>query len=229
MHRLRLILKTARMFGFGRKKKQDPTHGTACVQPTKARLGDGHPVWDEPGPRDVSEVDTSFGYIDHGSVQIPIIEGIRVSPLGTPKEGKAAGIRIGMGTSLLEIEVFAAPRSGGVWTEMRHKLRELAPQMGATVESRAGRYGTEQKVTIPVDLPDGGKGLTVVREIGHEGPRWLARVKILGQAAIEAEEIRRSERLLDQIVIVRGSEPRTRLELLPVNFETENPYTVTAE
>lgn len=215
---------------FGRKKKKDvPATPAAEPTPTLARLDEDHPIWNEPGPRDVSEVDISVGYLDHGSVLVPAIEGIRVAPLGSVKDGKAAGIRVALGTSLLEFEVFAAPRSGDVWTEIRHSLRDVAHRMGATVESRIGRYGTEQKVTIPVDLPDGGKGHTIVREIGHEGPRWLARVKMLGQAAVDPEQGAQFEKIIDRIVIVRGPEPRARLELLPVTFESDTPYTITSQ
>lgn len=215
------------MFGWKKKAATQPRPvETPQVKPPK--LTDQHPIWSRPGPRDISEVDVSVGYLDHGAVMIPAVDGMRIAPLGTVKEGMAAGIRLALGTSLIEIEVFAAPRSGNVWSEMRHSLRELAQQMGATVEARTGRYGTEQLVTIPVELPDGGKGQTVVRELGHEGPRWVARIKMLGQAAVDAELSRQFEALIDRIVIVRGPEPRARLELLPVQFETHEPVTLTA-
>lgn len=220
------------MFGWKKKSSRAdaaPMQSAPEADEVLPRLTDDHPVWGEPGPRDISEVDVSLGYLDHGAVLLPAIEGMRVAPLGNLVDGKAAGIRIALETSLVEIEVFAAPRSGNVWTEMRHSLRELAQGMGASVESRTGRYGTEQLVTIPVELPDGGKGVTTVREIGHEGPRWVARVKMLGQAAVDPQVGRHFEALIDRVVIVRGPEPRARLEVLPVTFETAEPITLSAE
>lgn len=212
---------------FGWKKKAAPHAVPLAAEPVAlARLGDDNPLWREAGPRDLSEVDTSFGYIDHGCVRVPRIEGLRIAPLGSLTDGKAAGIRIGLGTSLIEVEVYAAPRSGEVWTEVRHSLRELAQSMGASVTSSTGRYGVEQQISIPVDLPDGGKGQTLVREIGHEGPRWMSRIKILGEAVTDPHSRHRCEMVVDRLVIVRGTEPRARLELLPATFESESVYTV---
>lgn len=212
---------------FGWKKKSRPQPGAhSDVPATVARLGDDNPIWRDVGPRDVSEVDTSIGYVDHGCVLVPRIEGLRIAPLGSLTDGKAAGIRIGLGTSLIEVEVYAAPRSGGVWTEVRHSLRELAQSMGASVTSSTGRYGVEQQISIPVNLPDGGKGQTLVREIGHEGPRWMSRIKILGEAVTDPQTAHRCEMVIDRLVIVRGSEPRARLEHLPVTFESESAYTI---
>lgn len=189
---------------------------------TLPTLADEHSIWDQPGPRSAEEVDTSVGYIDHGAVKIPAVHGMRVEPLGSLSQGVAAGIRLTIGTSLVEIEVYAAPKSGGVWDNMRHSLRELALQHGAQVEEKTTRYGVEHLVTIPVTMPDGGQGQTYVREIGHEGSRWVSRIKMVGQAAVDPQVGAEFEKLIDRIVVVRGSEPRARLEILPVTFTEHN-------
>lgn len=206
---------------FGRKK-----HRAAQQNVTQPRLvaeklptlADDDPIWMKPGPRSVEEVDTSVGYLDHGALRIPAVHGMRLEPLGTMNQGVAPGIRLTIGTSLVEVEVYAAPKSGGVWDSMRRSLRELADQHGAHVEEKHSRYGIEHLVTIPVTMPDGGKGQTYVREIGHEGPRWVSRIKILGQAATDPQMGAEFEKLIDRIVVVRGAEPRARLEILPVSF-----------
>lgn len=212
---------------FGRKKKKSAEASTADIEEVKRpTIADADPIWSRPGPKDVSEVDTSIGYIDHGSLRIPAVEGLRIAPLGKVVDGKTAGIRMVFGTSLVEVEVFAAPRSGGVWPEMREALREMAQQMGAKVLVRNSRYGVEHFVEIPVELPDGGKGVTYIREIGHEGSRWVARIKLVGEAAADPKVAAPFEGLIDRIVVVRGPEPRARLEVLPVSFQQTGAFTV---
>lgn len=210
---------------FGRKKRASAPVETRSeeVTVTLPTLADEHPIWDEPGPRSAEEVDSSLGYLDHGALRIPAVHGMRVEPLGPLNQGVAAGIRLVIDTSLVEIEAYAAPKSGGVWDSMRQSLRELALQHGAQVEEKATRYGVEHLVTIPVTMPDGGQGQTYVREIGHEGPRWVSRIKMVGQAAVDPQAGAEFERLIDRIVVVRGGEPRARLEILPVSFAQQAP------
>lgn len=206
---------------FGRKKQratQSVTREEKVVDPLPT-LADDHPIWAEPGPRSVEEVDATIGYLDHGALRIPAVHGMRVEPLGALTQGGAPGIRLTIGTSLVEVEVYAAPKSGSVWDSMRQSLRELADQHGAHVEEKHTRYGIEHLITIPVTMPDGGKGQTYVREIGHEGPRWVSRIKILGQAAVDPQMGAEFEKLIDRIVVVRGAEPRARLEILPISFK----------
>lgn len=215
---------------FWRKKSEETVSSSApTVKATLPKVSDDDPIWHRPGPRDVSEVDTSVGYLDFGCIRVPAIEGMQISAIGNVQEGKASGLRLVVGTSLLEIEVFAAPRSGGVWEEMRAALADLARSMRASVEPRNTRYGVEQFLGIPVDLPDGGKGRTYVREIGHEGSRWVTRIKLLGQAAVDPKVGSQFEGLIDRLVIVRGPEPRARLELLPVTFDTAQQIQLVSE
>lgn len=206
---------------FGRKKQRAAQVTTSEEQTDEAlpTLADDHPIWSEPGPRSFEDVDATIGYLDHGALRIPAIHGMRVEPLGTLNQGVAPGIRLTIGTSLVEVEVYAAPKSGGVWDTMRQSLRDLADHHGAHVEEKRTRYGIEHLITIPVTMPDGGKGQTYVREIGHEGPRWVSRIKILGQAAVDPQMGVEFEKLIDRIVVVRGAEPRARLEILPVSFK----------
>lgn len=205
---------------FWRKKTSTTPSESDEPQPThKPTLADEHPIWIAPGPRDITEVDVSLGYLNHGCVLVPAVEGMHISPIGNIQDGKASGLRIAVGTSLLEIEVFAAPRSGNVWPEMRQALADMAKNMKASVEVRNTRYGVENFLSIPIDMPDGGKGRTYIREIGHEGQRWVTRIKLLGQAAVDPKVANQFEGLINRLVIVRGPEPRARLELLPVTFE----------
>ncbi len=215
---------------FWRKKTEKTVSSSADkVEAKLPKLSDEDPIWRTPGPRDVSEVDTSVGYLDFGCIRVPAIEGMQISAIGNVQDGKASGLRLVVGTSLLEIEVFAAPRSGGVWTEMRTALADLARNMKATVEPRNTRYGVEQFLGILVDLPDGGKGRTYVREIGHEGSRWVTRIKLLGQAAVDPKVGSQFEGLIDRLVIVRGPEPRARLELLPVTFDSAQEFQLVSD
>ena len=71
-------------------------------------------------------------------------------------------------------------------------------------------------------LPDGKKGTTRTRIIGREGDRWFARIDMVGPAALGGQEADNFEELIDRVVVVRGDEPRPRLDLLPLHLPDQS-------
>ena len=71
-------------------------------------------------------------------------------------------------------------------------------------------------------LPDGSEGTTRTRIIGREGDRWFARIDMVGPAALGGQEA--SD--FDRIVVVRGSEPHPRLDLLPLHLPSQESVEV---
>ena len=84
----------------------------------------------------------------------------------------------------------------------------------------------ELEVDEAVTLPDGKKGTTRTRIIGREGDRWFARIDMVGPAALGGQEADDFEELIDRIVVVRGDEPRPRLDLLPLHLPDQNAMRV---
>ena len=203
---------------FGRKNKKSAQDGEPAEAPQALpSINDEHPVWSTPGPRSLSEVDTSTGYIDMGSVRIPAIQGMQLRTQVADDKKTVLRVLIVLGASGIQMSVAAAPRSGGVWDEVREQLRSSLEQSGGRIEDVETRYGHELLADMPVTLPDGREATSRMRIIGREGDRWFARVDIIGPAAQSLEAGADIERVIDRIVVVRDEQPRARLDLLPLH------------
>jgi hypothetical protein len=60
-----------------------------------------------------------------------------------------------------------------------------------------------------------------VRFIGVDGPRWFLRAMIVGSAAVESAKAVPFERLLREVVVVRGTEALPSREHVPLRLPKE--------
>lgn len=206
---------------FGRKRNNEDAGSEAPEEgpdeealPT---LADEADVWSRPGPRDVSEVDTSTGYVDMGSLLIPAIPGMQLRTQLAADGTTVLRALLVLGASGIQVSLAAAPKSGGVWDELRDQIRSGMETDGATVAAATTRYGEELLADMLVTMPDGSRATSRMRVIGREGPRWFARIDILGPAAQSLEAGADLERVIDRLVVVRDQAPRARLDLLPLH------------
>ena len=91
----------------------------------------------------------------------------------------------------LELRAFAAPRWDGIWDEVRKDIAAEAAKRGGTATELDGEFGTELKIVVPVQTPDGRKATQTSRIVGVDGPRWLLRGTFLGKSAQRARPRRR--------------------------------------
>ena len=119
--------------------------------------------------------------------------------------------------SALELRPFAAPRSEGIWAEVRREIAAEATRQGGTASESAGPFGPELRLVIPVRAPDGAQGVQISRIVGVDGPRWLLRGTFLGQA-VEPELAGELEDVFREVVVVRGSAPMAPREPLPLSM-----------
>lgn len=202
---------------FKRKKAASSESIAPPEEETKLpTLTDEASIWDEPGPRSVDEVDSSVGYVDMGSLRVPVVQGMQLRTQLAEDKKTILRVLLVLGSSGLQISLAAAPRSGGVWQEVREQVAEAYRSDGATVTEAHTRYGDELIVDSPVAMPDGSSATARARIIGCEGPRWFARIDMLGPAAKDEEIASQYEKIIDRLVVVRDSQPRARLETLPL-------------
>ena len=192
---------------FGRKKRHADQQ-EAPQAPPPAPPGGGRP------PR---EVDTSDGYVDMGSILFPAVPGMQLRTQLADDGSTVLQILVVLGNSGVQMSVAAAPRSGGVWDEVREEIRSGFASQGASVTDVESRYGDELLVDMPMRMPDGRSGTSRMRIIGREGDRWFARIDVLGPAAASPEAGAHIEKVIDRIVVRRDKHARTRLELLPLH------------
>ncbi|MDC4233188.1 DUF3710 domain-containing protein [Actinomyces sp. B33] len=203
---------------FSRSKRNPPVDEAPVVE-TRAlpTLTDDDPVWSRPGPRTIHEVDPSSGYVDMGAIRIPAIQGMQLRTQVADDQKTVLRVLVVLGASGIQMSVAAAPRSGGVWDELREQIRQSLVSDGATVEDVDSRYGRELLADIPVSMPDGRTATSKMRIIGREGDRWFSRIDVLGPAAVSPEAGAELEKVIDRIVVVRDDQPRARLDLLPIH------------
>lgn len=121
------------------------------------------------------------------------------------------GSTLTFGSSSLEIEAFAAPKTLGLWDDCRGDLLE-ANKAASEVD---GVFGTELK--LPVNVK-GGKTVNT-RIVGVDGPRWMLRGIFSGKAAIDPDspETEALNKFFADIVVERGEEPLAPRDLIPMH------------
>ncbi|MBC7593046.1 MAG: DUF3710 domain-containing protein [Kineosporiaceae bacterium] len=168
------------------------------------------------GPWDSSEKspDGDETYIDLGSL---IIKGRAGFNLQLPTDGDSDEIGSAVlmtEDSGLELRAFAAARSGGLWDEVRADLIDEVERLGGNYLAVDGAFGSELQIRVPVTLPDGEEGFQPSRIIGVEGPRWLLRGTLLGDAALNPTDEGLLLEAFRETIVVRGSDPKAPREPL---------------
>jgi hypothetical protein len=174
---------------------------------------------DVDGPLDESEANPVRPYVDLGGVKILPREGLHLRL--EIEEGSKRVVAIGLdyAGSTLQVQPFAAPRSSGLWNEIRTQIADQIAKQGGATTPREGPFGPELVAEIPVAAGQGPAGTTrLARFIGVDGPRWFLRGVIAGEGAINPTAAAAIEDLFRSIVVVRGSSPMPPRDLIPLRM-----------
>jgi len=174
------------------------------------------------GPWDADEDVPEQERIDFGSLLVPTDEGIQVQV--SVVEDQPAWVTVIRGQSSLQLQAFAAPKSGGLWDEVRQEIAaEVARSGGQSIEAD-GPFGVELRARIaPADPAHGDRrgALEPARFLGVDGPRWFLRGLINGPAASYQDQARPLERVFAAVVVVRGDHPVPPRDLLEIRLPDE--------
>jgi hypothetical protein len=170
------------------------------------RVGDGAPAQ---GPWDSSEVEdpAAGGRIDLGALWVPGHPGLEVRVEADQATGVLLSVTLVLGEGALQLQPFAAPRSEGIWDDVRVELRAGITKQGGTADEIEGPLGTELRTKVPVRRPDGSSEVAPARFLGIDGPRWFLRGVLTGPPAVDEAEATILLDLLRDVVVVRGVEP----------------------
>lgn len=174
-------------------------------------------------PRDRAEVSSIEGMIDLGSMCIPPKPGMELRLEADQAQQVIVGVTVVMGEAVGQFQAFAAPRSFGLWDEIREEILEGITTAGGSAEEVDGEFGPELEAKMPGRGTDGRVTYQPARFVGADGPRWFVRLVISGKGAVEASVARPLLDLMREIVIVRGDEARAPRELLPLSLPKETP------
>lgn len=172
------------------------------------------------GPWDETEAPADeLPRLDLGALRVPIVEGIELSIEANEQDGSVTGVSYTIPeVGMMQISVFAAPRTAGIWEEVRDEIVASAAESGGRLAPAAGPHGPELRGHVPTDQPG---QLAPARFVGVDGPRWFARAVISGQPAENDEMGEALLGLFRMCVIVRGDEALPVRELLPMRVPRE--------
>lgn len=178
---------------------------------------------DRRGPWDVTEVDGRGRRVDLGALWLPGRDGmeLRMEVEKTSKIVTAAAVAIE--GSALQLQVFAAPRTEGIWDEIRAEIAESVTKQGGSADDIPGPFGRELLARLPIRTPEGRTGHRPARFIGHDGPRWFLRGVLTGRAAVDPAQAETLEAVFADVVVVRGGDPKAPRELLPLTVPGGRP------
>lgn len=164
------------------------------------------------GPWDEAEDYPEGPRVDLGGLLIPQTDAVRLQVKVDPKTGSVSQFSILTDGSAVQIQAFAAPRTGGMWGDVRQQIISSINSSGGLVESTEGRYGTEVRAQVA-----GAEGKPQpARFCGIEGPRWFLRLVFLGKAARDEQAAATLDDVIRGIVVVRGDEAMPMGNALPL-------------
>lgn len=187
---------------FGRRNKIDRTLRERGVPPEVEQTVD---TADEAttGPFDIRDAPDSLeGYLDFGALKVHITSDFEVR-LEMSQGGELNGISLLRSGSIMQLGVFAAPRSGGAWESIREDILGEIKKTGGSVSEEAGRFGPEIIATLKNPAGD-----QPARFVGVDGPRWFLRALIAGPIAHDDAQVEPFYDVLAKIVVERGAEPK---------------------
>jgi hypothetical protein len=124
----------------------------------------------------------------------------------------------------MQLGAFAAPRSEGIWDEVRAEIGVALGEQGGKAEDEDGEFGVDLVGQLG---PDGGRA--PVRFIGVNGPRWLLRAMLVGPAAQSVAARAEFIETLRQTVVVRGTDPLPVREPIPLRLPLDVAEQIAAE
>ena len=114
------------VFGLGRKAKKDQAaEPDDSLAPSDLAGSEGVAGIEGPraaGPFDVSEISSRDGYVDLGALLITPSEGLQLRLEVEEATQRVVAVTMDLNGSSLQLQAFAAPKSEGLWDEIREQI-----------------------------------------------------------------------------------------------------------
>ena len=178
------------------------------------------------GPWDVDDAPGGGPRVDLGAILLPAVEGMELRMEIDKATGAVSAAAVTVEGSTLQIQAFAAPRTEGIWDDIRAEIAESVIKQGGSADDLPGPFGRELLARLPVRTAEGRTGHRPARFIGADGPRWFVRGVVTGKAAVDPAAAEAIERIFSDIVVVRGAEACAPRDLLPLRIPGERPALV---
>ncbi|OFE14492.1 hypothetical protein BA895_10205 [Humibacillus sp. DSM 29435] len=203
----------------------DLAEGEADLDTANGAIGDEvAPAEGEAGPFDRTTVDDDTDYLNLGAIWLRGQQGMELRLEINEQEQQITGVTAVIGESAVQLQAFAAPRTEGVWVDIRDEIAASITGSGGTAEIVAGPFGQELLTRMPQAGADGRTVFMPARFVGVDGPRWFLRAVVSGRAAIDPEAADAVHHVIRTAVIDRGDEAMPPREVLPLRLP-ETPET----
>lgn len=156
------------------------------------------------GPWDESEVDFNDGVdrVNLGGLLVTGMPGVDVQVQVDQASGNVVQLTFAGFEGAVQIQPYAAPRSGGYWEVVLGEILSGINGAGGLVEVVEGPFGPE----LHAQVNDESGHLVPARFAGIDGPRWFLRAVFLGAAARPGNAAAALENVVRALVVVRGRE-----------------------
>ncbi len=209
---------------FGRRKKGEaPTEDDTDLDLD----GPPDPESDEPepapfvrpqGPWDIEDApQDDLPRIDLGGLRLPVPPDTEVR-VDVDPQGQVVAATLVRGSNVMQVSAFAAPRTSGIWAEVREEIGVMLREGGGRAEEAAGPCGIELQATVPTETAGQPKRFVPARFLGVDGPRWFLRALVTGPAATDSAEAQELEAAFRAVVVQRGAEAMAVRTPLPLHL-----------
>ncbi len=171
------------------------------------------------GPFDSSEVPAEDdARLDLGAIQLVPIDGMQLRLELDETQQTVLSAHALVGESAVQLQAFAAPKTFGLWAEIRDEIAASIDAQSGKADVVRGPLGRELMTRMASAGADGRTVFQPARFLGVDGPRWFLRAVITGPAALDEAAAEPLVQLVRSVVVVRGDEAMPPREVLPLRF-----------
>lgn len=164
-----------------------------------------------------TEIPAEWGRIDLGSLILTVPSGVELRFDANQETSAVNSVVVVLDDMAVQVMGYAAPRSLGIWDEVRGDIAGQLGSGGGSANEVDGRFGPELHAHVPTD-----DGLLEARFMGIDGPRWFLRGVISGPGAHDDLTVERALEVFAGTVVVRDDEARPSQEPLPVSLPQQD-------
>lgn len=169
------------------------------------------------GPWDAADDYPDIPRVDLGGLLVPHSDVLRIQVQVDQGTGSVSQLSLVTDGSAVQLQPYAAPRSGGMWNDVRGQISSQINKSGGLVEEVSGPFGVELRAQVKGQ--DGSA--QPARFCGVDGPRWFLRLVFLGKAARDTEAALPLEDAARQVVVIRGDTAMPMGNGLPLRVPVE--------
>lgn len=181
----------------------------------------------EDGPFDIEEVDLDADDVtrlDFGSLIVTPFENMQMQIQIDQDTGEVQSLLVIRDNNALEVALFAAPSTGEMISQIHQEMVDGTTAQGGQAAVADGPLGAELHRVVPMNGPDDQPGYHVSRSWLAQGPRWLLRGVLMGDAAV-GETLDSTGQLLMEffcnLVVHRDDRPRVPGDVIPLKVPDE--------